>query len=167
MITILDIIRKEIKEYVWFLQLCTVKDVDESARTCTCSPVNGDADILEVLLQSAMNSNKGFVMIPKKDSYVYVGFFNRHSGMVVMTDEIDKIMIDIQNTSVVIDNNGVVINDGNNKGMVKVDSMTDWMNKVYADMVTLQTLLATLGLAFTPQTGMAISSNFENTKVKH
>lgn len=167
MMTILDAIRNEIKAHVWYLQLCKVKDIDVDARTCTCEPVNGDSDILEVRLQSDMNSDKGFVLIPKVNSFVYVGYFNRHSGMVIMTGEIDKIQVDIQNTSLVIDSQGVVINGGNNKGMVKVDSMTDWMNKVYADMITIQGLLSGISLAFTPQTGVALSSNFENTKVKH
>ena len=61
-------------------------------------------------------------------------------------------------------------------GMLKVDSMVEWMQKVHTDLLTLQSLLATtpvagngavLGAVFNPSTPAPVAADFENDKVKH
>lgn len=180
--TLKEAIDREIEERIVFIKLCQVKDIDEAERTCTCSPVNGDADILEVRLQASMNSEKGFVLFPKKDSFVYVGFFNKHSGIVVLTDEIDKAEITIQNTTMVMDQDGVVFNGGDNKGMVILDKIIDRYNKIENDINSLKQVLsgwtpvpndggAALKLAAATWYGQQLqttnASQIENDKVKH
>lgn len=178
--TILELIDKRIADFMIPLKLCKVKDIDEGQRTCTCEPVDGDADILEVRLQASMGKDKGFVLIPKKDSYVYVGFFNKHAGVILLTEVIDKVMIDIEQTSMLMDQDGVVFNGGDLHGMCKKQQVMDNYNslKQYAEALKAATqavavvcdmLVPTTSTTF--QAAMAAFSiniqDVENTKVKH
>ena len=70
----------------------------------------------------------------------------------------------------------IEIQGGDNGGLVKVEQMVAWMQKVHADLLTLQTLLAStpvagngapLGAVFTPSTPAPAANNFENAKIKH
>jgi hypothetical protein len=85
---------------------------------------------------------------------------NRADAFVAMFSEIESITID----------------GGQNKGLVKVDPLVSWMQKVHADLTTLQSLLLThpvagngaaLALSFNPTTESPVSSTLENSKFKH
>ena len=89
-----------------YLQLCKVIAVDTEAQTCTCEPVNGDSNLFDVRLQADMSSQQGFVIFPKVGSFVFVGFFNAHSALVVITGEIDKMKINIGDNEITLASNG-------------------------------------------------------------
>lgn len=64
---------------------CTVKSVDTEANTCVCSPINGDADFIDVRLQAA--AGNGLLVIPKTGSMVIVQPINNATGYVSMFSE--------------------------------------------------------------------------------
>ena len=72
-----------------------VKDIDQVERTCTVSPINGDADIYGVRLQSVISEGEGFVVFPKKGSQIVVTFLNKQTGYVALCAEVEQIEIKI------------------------------------------------------------------------
>ena len=52
----------------------TVTAVDKEARTVDVQPLNEDAPLLGVNLQANQGSTVGVVQIPRKDSFVMVGY---------------------------------------------------------------------------------------------
>jgi len=149
------------------LHVCTVNSVNGS--TCDVTPISGEAPLKKVRLNANINSDLGIVITPKTgdDKYVLVYEVSPADAFVCMFSEIEQITVRIGNSSILVKDGEISFNGGNNKGVVKVDDMVGWMNDVYADMLTLQTLLSGVGLAFTPHTAVAVASNFTNDKVKH
>ena len=95
--------------------------------------------------------------------------------MIVHTDEVETIEVKAGETTVTINADGIVINDGT-VGMAKTDKVVEWMSKVYADLQNLKTLLsvtpvagngAPLGITFTSQTPQPNLTDFANDKIKH
>ena len=157
-------------------KVCTVDAVDEQARTVDCTPIDESAPLPGVNLQANQGSKEGVVMIPAVESYVVVAFLSGATAVVVLCDKIDKMLFKTGNITVEIAEQGIVLNDGALGGLVKVESMVGWMQKVYSDLQTLQSLLAIapvagngapLGAVFTPSTPAPVAGNFENEKVKH
>ena len=88
--------------------LCKVISVD--GLLCDCSPVNGNADILEVRLNaSGLN---GFVITPKVGSYVMVTRFERFEAFISSFSDVDKI----------------AFNGGANDGLVLVNQLVNKLN---------------------------------------
>lgn len=104
----------------------TVTAVDKEARTVDVQPLNEDAPLLGVNLQANQGSTVGVVQIPRKDSFVMVGYVaDGAAGMVILCDDIEEVQVVIKDTdtaSVVVDENGVTMNGGKLGGMVKVEA---------------------------------------------
>lgn len=128
-----------------YCKICTVNAVDETARTIDCTPINeDDAPVLGVNLQANQDGAVGVAAFPAVGSYVVVAFLGKSAGVVVLTEELTKISlaigettaeiidghIDMQvgKTTIEISPDGVVINGGDNDGMVKIKELTDKLN---------------------------------------
>lgn len=134
---------------------CNVTDVAD--RTCTCQPINGDAELKDVRLNVA---GTGIIIKPTVNKPVLVIMITPVDSFIALYSDIDSIIID----------------GGANNGLVKVDEMVSWMQKVHADLLTLQTSLAShlvagngapLALLFNPTTPAPVSANMQNAKIKH
>ena len=66
-------------------------NVDEAARTCDLEPTEDIAPRAGIRLQAVIDETKGFVLIPKEGSFIVVSFFDRTTGFVSLTSEIEKI----------------------------------------------------------------------------
>lgn len=66
-------------------------NVDSDARTCDLEPIEDEAPRAGIRLQSVIGEAKGFVLIPKENSFIVVSFFDRTTGFVSLTSEIEKI----------------------------------------------------------------------------
>lgn len=154
--------------------LCSVDSVDHSERTIDATPLNGDAQIFNVRLQSEINSNIGLCIFPVIGSVVIVTFMNKLTGFVSTFSEIDKILIDTTNE--------VIFDGGSNGGLVKVTELTNKINVLENDINTLKTLLsawvpvptdggaslkATLSTYFSQTITPTIKTDIENDKIKH
>ena len=78
--------------------------VDNDARTCKVSPLDGSADIFNVRLQTKIASDIGLVLFPKQGSQVTVSFLSKELAFVSKTDEIESLKLDIEGFSLFIDN---------------------------------------------------------------
>lgn len=127
-----------------YCKVCTVDAVDEKARTVDCTPLDESAPLLGVNLQANQESEEGIVLFPSIGSYVVVAFTEPSVGLVVLAEKVDKIILKIDNTlaevgngqtsiavqdtTVKISPEGVIINGGGLGGMVKIQELTQKLN---------------------------------------
>lgn len=90
--------------------VCKVSNIDTTKNTCTCTPIDGTAEILGVRLMAG--SSKGFLIIPKDNSIVIVNMINSFTGYVSMFSEVDKIYL----------------NGDTYSGLVKIDDLVNKLN---------------------------------------
>lgn len=187
-----------------------VKEVDENNRTCTVR-VNDNVDLYDVKLYAVTDKDlKGFCLIPATDSQVLVariangndlfvcsfsvvdkvmGTIGDHTSLLVEEEHIQvktkQVTIDVSEDKVTVDadkEDGIIINGGNNKGLVKVDKLTGQLNKIENDINELKTVFK----SWTPvaqdgggalktaaskwigsQLTLSKNENYEDTKIKH
>lgn len=110
--------------------ICTVDSVDENNRTCTVTPVNGDAQIQDVRLQAAIGADQvGQFVIPATGSYVIVSMTSEYAGFVSMFSEVER--VDLVGT------------DANMQPLVKGESLNDNLDDLTDKLVDLANDLAT------------------------
>lgn len=128
--------------------------VDKTEMTCEVS--FGDEDSVVASLVCG-DKKKGIIQVPKVGSNVVVMFYSPTVAFVVMVDEVDEILI----------------NGGENGGLVNVEELKSWMSNVESDLSTLKTLLSTsavagngaaLGIVFNPATK---NTEIEDKTIKH
>lgn len=146
--------------------LGTVKDVDKTENTCTVD--DDGVEWLGVRLRAVTGDNNGIVAYPKQGAYVLcVKVEDSEDWAVIKATEYESIQMTIES---------LVINNGDNGGLINIDAMISWMQKVYADLQTLKTQLSTwpvtgngapLALVFNPTAPNPVKSDFEDTKIKH
>lgn len=152
---------------------CNVLEVDEDKRTITAEPINGNAQIYDVRLQSELSASEGLVIFPKVNSVVIVTFINSMAGFVSLFTEIERVVLDCEE---------IAINGGDNKGLVKVEPLTDKINTLENELNNLKTLLASwvpvatdggaalktvLTSWFNSQITITLEDDLENKKVTH
>jgi hypothetical protein len=151
-----------------------VTAVDKTKDTCTVQPVEG-AELQGVRLRSVVNedSEKTFVVYPKVGSFVMVSRIHQLDEFFVSAfDEVEEIRIDCDK---------IIINQGDNSGLVKIDPLVEKVNNLENKVNDLITALqgVTIPLApsgtypfapiFSPITTLTptIKNDLEDTKVKH
>lgn len=143
--------------------VCKVVSVDTENFTIEAEPLNGDANLLDVRLQ-ASNQNKGLILIPAVESFVMVTMLDKFTGFVTMFSDLDK-------TILVCDE--ILINGGENKGLVKIEALLEKINRLEDKMKNHQHISGSSGSPTTtdpssnpPFTNTSLS-DLENPKVKH
>jgi hypothetical protein len=140
---------------------CKVSDIDLATFTCTCTPINGDAEFFDVLLNA--DADKGFTLIPKDNSVVIVQQTSQATAYVSMVSKVDQIYL---------------AGDANG-GLVKIDDLklqydtmiASFKAAISAGFTALSGLDGGASLsAFNSAAASVINLNkttLENTKVKH
>lgn len=176
--------------------VCTVDEVDKNARTIDCTPINEGAPLLGVNLQANQEADYGFCLFPEKGSFVVVGFVaDGAAGVVLLTEKIESAEIVIDDTSAVMDGDGlriktekmsadfnrdnIIFNGGDLNGLVVIQKLTDKLNELkdtVNDLITKYNthvhVCAAPGSPCKPidvpaQTAKAFNkSDYENTKIK-
>lgn len=176
--------------------VCTVDAVDKSARTIDCSPINEGAPLVGVNLQANQGCDFGVCIFPEVGSYVVVGFVaDGAAGVVLLTEKIESAEIVIDNSSAVIDADGlriktqnmsadfnrdnIIFNGGDLNGLVVIQKLTDKLNELknsVNDLITKYNahvhVCAAPGSPCKPvevfaQPAKAFNkSDYENTKIK-
>ena len=165
---------------VLFPAVVTSVDYDEDI----CD-VSADGDYTDVKLRAVIDTTGNRVVVyPKVDSVVLCGrITNSNSLYVIQFSEIDKIVIVIGNTKVVLTDGLVEFNEGiNNSGMAIVPKLIDHLNNLetafnnllnaYNSHTHILTLTSGTGTAAptTSNGGTAISEDFgdiDDDKIKH
>ena len=147
--------------------LGTSIDIDEKERTCTV--IDGSVPYYDVRLQCITGGDKGIVVIPANGSQVLmISVEGSDEYVIIMCEKADKVLIDTDTE--------IVINGGNNGGLIKIQKLTDKINALVDAFNNHTHQVNTTGSA-TAQTGMAAAvvtkaaklnkSDYENEKVKH
>lgn len=156
------------------LILANVVEVDSQERTCTI--IDDDTEYYGVRLQPITEGQSGVVLTPKAGAFVLVSRIEGGDLYVIAASEYDCLSAKIANTTLILDKDGIVANNGDNDGMVKIDKMIEWMKQVYNDLKKIQSGLsshpvagndAPLGLKIELDTPKPIKSNFEDKRFKH
>ena len=155
--------------------VCTVDEVDKTARTIDCTPINEGAPLLGVNLQANQEADYGFCLFPEKGSFVVVGF---------VADGADGLRIKTEKMSADINRDNIIFNGGDLNGLVVIQKLTDKLNELkdtVNDLITkynahIHTTTATVGTGpvgvLSPTTSTAQpakafnKSDYENTKIK-
>lgn len=163
-----------------YCKVCTVDSIDELARTIDCTPIDESAPLIGVNLQANQNSEVGDVSFPVIGSFVVVAFLSSAVAVVVLCDEIEKRLLTIGETKIVISADGIVINGGGLGGLVKAEDVTKKINAIEERcntlLSTLQGITITLApsgaIPFAPMFAMeslttTTAKDIENEKIKH
>jgi hypothetical protein len=153
-----------------YLKLCKVDSVNETERTINCTPVDDSAKLISVDLQAMQEKKLGLLTVPKIDSEIIVGYLDKNNAVVLLYTEIDKIVLDVDNT--------IVINGGQNYGLVKIAELHNRLNafeKAFNSHTHSHALSAPNGAvtgnidAITNKSSEFQSnySGYENEKIKH
>lgn len=141
---------------------CKVSDINTTEMTCTCTPINGDAEFFDVLLNA--DADKGFTLIPADKSVVIVQQTSQATAYVSMVSKVDQIYL---------------AGDANG-GLVKVQVLNAALNNLQTEINTLKVAITALMAGYAPiDGGVALStftalvlpqiniSQIENQTVKH
>lgn len=133
-----------------YCKICRVDKVYPDARTVDVQPIDKTAPIYNVNLQADQQSTIGVVLWPAEKSYVVVAFINDAAGVVVLTEQIERIELKIgednpveglieegavklavgKTTVEVAPDKEITFNGGGLGGLVKVKELTDKLNKL-------------------------------------
>lgn len=165
--TIRDILKQIIHdEFVEMYGVpCTVKagSYDDVNKTVVCSPVNGDADFIDVKLQA--DPGNGILVKPKDGSFVIIQPTNIATGYVAMFSQVDSIQFldgsygGLTKTQELKDE----LDKTNDVLQAVVDSLKNWTVAPNDGGAALKTFF--VGLLGTKTKGSF--TNIENTKVTH
>lgn len=152
--------------------------------TCKVKTTDNDLELEDVLFTATEENENGFILVPKKNTNVLVGLIgdDENSLYLVAIDELDQVKIKTGDTELIIDSNGVIINGGNNGGLIIIQSLVTAMNGLIGEVNQLKQSMLTwvpvpqdggssLKAATTSWTASQILNyvvaDFENNKVKH
>jgi len=144
--------------------VCKVNDVDAAKKTCVCAPVNGDALIPAVRLIQAQES-KGFLILPKKGSFVVVSYLGDGSAYVAMFSDVDEVQLDGDKFGglIKIQELKTQLDKMNAQLKAVTDSLGQWIPVANDGGAALQAFFNT---AFIGKAAASFN-DIENTKVKH
>jgi hypothetical protein len=110
---------------------CTVTSVDEDAFTCDVEAIGSNATTEIPGVRLAAEENDGFTLIPAVGSTVTVVVTDRGLAYVSMFSDIDKVVVIIGSSKMVIENGQITFNDGTFNGLIKIDNLTTEINNRY------------------------------------
>lgn len=116
-----EFMTNELAKEKFYSQIGKAVNVDEEKRTCDFEPIEDEATREGVRLQSVISETKGFVLIPKENSDIVVTFFNRSTGFVSLTSELEKVIWDVDLTQ---------INGGDNGGLINIEDLITKINQL-------------------------------------
>jgi hypothetical protein len=103
-------------------------EVDDTKFLCKVSPIDGNAELLDVrLCPDTELDTKGFILIPKENSLVYVVMDNAVTGFVAMVSEIENVIFNCDK---------IVFNKGTLGGMVKINDLITKINNIETKLNT-------------------------------
>ena len=145
--------------------VCTVNDVDISGKTCNCSPINGDAKLLNVRLMTDV-TKVGIFVTPSVNSQVMVTMINKYTGYVSMFSELDEIQLNGKNKNGLVQVTDLVtkLNNLENKLNSLITTFNAWTPAPNDGGAALKSVLATwVATSLSPTTKIEL----ENKTVLH
>ncbi|MDR1984974.1 MAG: hypothetical protein LBQ28_09155 [Prevotellaceae bacterium] len=172
-----NIIAKNIRQIVGdaVRQTSICKILSVNGRTCDVKTIDSEITIEGVRLNTDIESENGLILKPAVDSYVLVTQIDEANYFVSFFSEIDAVDVVIEETTINIDKNGIVINGGALDGLVKINELTQKLND-FISAFNSHTHSVTTNGSSTTQTGITQTttsqaqqfnkSDYENEKIK-
>lgn len=151
-----------------------VTKVSASAYSCEVEPINGEATLKDVRIKADLDAKTGLAMIPREGTNVVVGFLNKNTAFLVLATDIERIELQCDD---------IVINKGDNSGLVKVKELTGRLNTLEKDINDLKQVFSTTWVTAPNDGGAALKTaaatwagqtitetkqtDIENDKIKH
>lgn len=107
-------IQKLSRQDVFESILGTVKDVDNSTKTCTVTPLEDGPDILEVRLSAEVSPTNGIILTPAIGSWVIVGQTATEQPHILMFSEVESVATLIGNSTHELTEDGLKLTVGSN-----------------------------------------------------
>lgn len=117
-----EFINKQLAKQEIYSIVCKVVAVDIGARSCTCTPINGGAELQDVRIQADLNSTAGIFIEPVIDSNVIVSFLSSEIAFISLFTDIENIKIDVSDK--------ITFNGGTNGAMVKIGDLVTQLNDI-------------------------------------
>lgn len=136
-----DAIRELGKADAFEIYTGTVEAIDENQKTIDVK-LNDAVIVPDVRLRMSLEGDEGFYVVPRKGSYVSIA--ELEGGVeycLLQASEVDKVLLQIGNTTLAIDKDTTVWNGGNNHGMLIRDKSVERWNKIEDDVNNLKQLL--------------------------
>lgn len=112
---------------------CSVLEVNEDKRSCSCRALASGERFDDVLLQAFGSAEVGLVFFPQKDSVVLVGSFAPARYVALSFTAISKAVFTIGETEIVVQDKSISIVNGKVKANIAEDSL-----KLDVDGTTLE-----------------------------
>lgn len=145
-----------------YCKICRVDKVYPDARTVDVQPIDKTAPIYNVNLQADQQSTIGVVLWPAEKSYVVVAFINDAAGVVVLTEQIERIELKIgednpveglieegavklavgKTTVEVAPDKEITFNGGGMGGLVKIEELRKSLDSLKSYCETLKTAIS-------------------------
>lgn len=122
---IADSIRKIAGTKGFDTDICKVTNVDPNKASCDVIRIKDNKKIPGVRINASVLNDDGIVITPAKDSYVLVTKIDDRYNYVSLYSTIDKITVGSKKKPL-----EVVINGGENEGLVKIKELTDKLNEL-------------------------------------
>lgn len=160
----------------------TAKNVDEQKRTCDIE-IDTDLTLLNCRLNAVVdNYDNQLLVLPKEGGKVAFAPIDGQMTdvLVIGYSDIEKVLLKVGESEIEIADGSIVINGGDNDGMVKIKELTDKLNALEQRCNDLLTALQGVTITLAPSGEFPLASYFvmkpltntakselENTKVKH
>lgn len=139
-----------------------VLEVDTESRTCNID-IDGTT-LTGVLLQPLIDNTTGIAVFPKVGATAISLYNAEYDGWILLqASDIERVQLNIGDTSIEVTADGVLFNDGNNGGLVNIDAF----NAVVTDIGVIAAALSSLGRPITTTSTALDKSTIEDTKVQH
>lgn len=110
--------------------LAEVDNVDEAARTCSCTLINGTSDISLDVVNLMAEVNDGLLRIPTKGSTVYILSTPNITPWVDVFSELDKIFYVAGGGTFLIADSGIELMGKKYGGLIEIEPLVDEINKI-------------------------------------
>ena len=137
---LLDALLK-LKQQSASFMLAKIKDVDTDNYTVTAT-IDDDFELYNVRLKSVVDDvQHSIIQVPKAGSTVILGVLNKSDFFVAKISEVESIQMSFKGgLSVVLDSDGVVMNGGDNGGLIMIDKLLAKINRLEDKLKTHQHL---------------------------
>lgn len=136
---------------------CKVIAVDVEAGVCDVEPLNGTAQVLDVLLNAGGDKETSITQVPKIDSIVYITYYDRNNAFVSLISELES--LHIKNSSVYLElSEKLLLNGDQYGGIVRADELKKELDKTKE---VLDGLLAVINGAPIPELGGGAPSGLQ------
>ncbi|MCP4122650.1 MAG: hypothetical protein GY751_12930 [Bacteroidetes bacterium] len=138
-------LKSNVKEGNKFPSIIQAVVVEAGDTFCKVKLTDNDLELEEVMYSATEENENGFILIPKENTNVLIGTIGggENSLYIVAMDEVQKVKLEIESTTLTIDMDGTVFNAGNNGGLVISEKVTDEINALKQEINSLKQAITT------------------------